>query len=547
MHKRNVTDGKQSCPRPVIGSATISILTAVYLLLIANKTFWTKAFTYFDETRPVIILAVGLIALASAIFVALSFKYITKPLLIFMVIAAAAASWFMDGFGTIIDREMVRNAVQTTPAEAGHLVTFGFIKHIILFAVIPVGLLLWVRIEHKTFWRKLKTNLALIVVLLAITAAAGLSEARTISTTSRAHHDLLQTLNPFSPIVQVSRYFIGTAKDRNIVVEKRGLDAKINAPATASAKPRVLIVVAGETARAENFSLNGYDRDTNPELSKLDITYFPHATSCGTATAVSIPCMFSLYDRSDYSYEKGISTENLMDILSHAGVTTQWWENNTGSKGVADRIPFRSFSEENDPRFCVNHECLDEVMIDNLDTWLDSVKGDAVLVVHQLGSHGPAYYQRYTDTFRRFTPDCRTEELGNCSREEIVNAYDNTILQTDHFLATIIGKLKAREDRLATSMLYMSDHGESLGERGIYLHGAPYFIAPSQQTHIPFVLWLGSETRQTVDAGCLQKKTGEDVSQDNLFSTVLGLMYVTTKEYKTDHDILAACRNDVKS
>jgi len=547
MMNKSPTDGNRKSQRPTLGSATVSILTAVYLLLITNRTFWTKALTYFPDTRTVALLAVGLVALASAIFIAVSFKYITKPFLIFMVIAAASASWFMDGFGTIIDREMVRNAVTTTPAEAGHLVTFGFIKHMVLFGVIPVGLLLWVNIEHKTIGRKLKTNLGLIALMLAITAGAGLTEARTLSATSRAHRDLLATLNPFTPIVQVARYFIGTAKVVNVVVEKRGLDAQVNAPVSANAKPRVLVVVAGETARAESFALGGYSRDTNPELSKLDITYFPKTTSCGTATAVSIPCMFSVFGRKDYSFEKGISNENLVDILAHSGIRTEWWENNTGSKGVADRITFRSFSNENDPRFCVNRECRDEVILANLDTWLDSVKGDAVLVVHQLGSHGPAYYQRYGEERRRFTPDCRTDELGNCSREEIVNAYDNSILETDHFLATIIDKLKARETSLAGSMIYMSDHGESLGEKGLYLHGAPYFVAPSQQTHIPFVLWLGQDTKKTVDAGCLTAKTAEDVSHDNLYSTVLGLMYVTTKEYKHDLDVLAACRSDVKS
>jgi lipid A ethanolaminephosphotransferase len=165
-----------------------------------------------------------------------------------------------------------------------------------------------------------------------------------------------------------------------------------------------------------------------------------------------------------------------------------------------------------------------------------------VLVLHQIGSHGPSYFQRYPDAFRRFTPDCRTSELGNCSRDEIVNAYDNTVLYTDHVLSTIIDKLKRREDRMAASMIYMSDHGESLGEHGLYLHGAPYFIAPSQQTHIPFVLWLGREAKAGVEPSCVAAKTIEPQSHDNLFHTVLGMMNVAAGVYDPALDVLSSCR-----
>jgi lipid A ethanolaminephosphotransferase len=168
-------------------------------------------------------------------------------------------------------------------------------------------------------------------------------------------------------------------------------------------------------------------------------------------------------------------------------------------------------------------------------------------VIHQLGSHGPAYYLRYPEKFRRFTPDCRTAELGNCSPEEIVNAYDNSILYTDYIVSTVIDMLKAREAKMAGSMIYMSDHGESLGENELYLHGAPYFIAPSQQTHIPFVLWTGKETRAGIDQPCLKATAGEPRSHDNLFHTVLGLMNVATEVYDPALDALAACRTNAAS
>lgn len=528
--------------RPAIGSATLSVVVALYLLFVTNGTFWAKAMTYLGlPSFGLILLCIGLAALFSALCIAVSVKYLTKPLFILLITSAATASWFMDRYGTIIDLDMIRNAAETTGSEAGHLMTAGFLAHMTVFALVPSVLIALVRIRHRPIAQKVLWNLAVILPCLAIFAAAALANVRTFAATTRQHRDLVATLNPVMPIASTVRYLKASGAEKNIVVQPLGTDAHVIAPAV-SGKPRVTIIVAGETARADDFSLGGYSRLTNPELSHQDISYFSDTTSCGTATAVSLPCMFSVYTRGEYTHEKGLETENLIDVLTHAGIKAEWWDNNTGSKAIANRIAYTSFSDRNDPRFCIDHECRDDVLLDGLDAWLDGVKGDSVLVLHQIGSHGPSYFQRYPDAFRRFTPDCRTSELGNCSRDEIVNAYDNTVLYTDHVLSTIIDKLKSREDRMAGSMIYMSDHGESLGEHGLYLHGAPYFIAPSQQTHIPFVLWLGREAKARIEPSCVAAKTIEPQSHDNLFHTVLGMMNVATRVYDPALDVLSSCR-----
>ncbi|WP_275788055.1 phosphoethanolamine transferase [Pararhizobium gei] len=530
--------------RPTIGSVTLSLLVALYLLFATNGTFWSKATSYLGFASPaLILLGVGLAALFSALCIAVSVKYLTKPLFIFLITSSAAASWFMDHYGSIIDVDMIRNAAETTGAEAGDLITAGFFVHMMVFAGLPSLIVALVRIHHRPFGSKVLWNLALVFSCLAIFAAAAIANVRTFAATTRQHRDLVATLNPVTPIASAVRYLKASGVEENATVQPLGTDARVM-PLAGQSKPRVTIVVAGETARAESFSLGGYFRPTNPELSRRDIRYFGETSSCGTATAVSLPCMFSVYTRSNYTHEKGQTTENLMDVLSHAGIKTEWWDNNTGSKGIADRIAYISLAERNDPQFCKGHECTDDVLLAGLDAWLDGIKGDSVLVLHQLGSHGPAYYQRYPEAFRRFQPDCRTAELGNCTREEIANAYDNSVLYTDHVLATVIDKLKSRDRRLAGSMVYMSDHGESLGEHGLYLHGAPYFIAPSQQTHVPFVLWLGKDAKASIAQSCLIAKTGEPQSHDNLFHTVLGLMHVATSVYDPKLDTLAACRGN---
>lgn len=543
MSINSISQPVRRLARPRIGSVTLAIVGAIYLIVFTNHTFFSRAYAYFDSHLALAAFALGLTCLFAAFTITISVKYVLKPVLVVMIFAAASASWFMDGFGTIIDVDMIRNAAQTTPSEAGHLITFAYLRHMALFGLLPSLLVCWVKVEHRNFFGKVKWNLAAIVPLLLVAIACGVSGARSIASVTRIHKDLILTLNPFLPVGSAIAFAMASEADKNIVVEPLGTDAHVAGP-LASGKPRVLVIVTGETARAENFSLSGYGRETNPELKKRDITYFPETSSCGTSTAVSVPCMFSNLTRRDYSHRAGLENENLLDVFGHAGIKTEWWDNNTGSKAVANRTLYRSFSEANDPRYCKDHECLDEGMVDALDDWLSKVKGDSVLVLHQLGSHGPAYYQRYPAAFARFTPECRTGELGTCSSETIVNTYDNSILYTDHILASVIDVLKAREDKMAPAMIYMSDHGESLGEHGLYLHGAPYIVAPSQQTHVPFVLWQGAEMKASVDAGCLSKRARDEASHDNLFHTALGMMDVKTSAYKSDLDILGTCRKE---
>jgi lipid A ethanolaminephosphotransferase len=255
--------------------------------------------------------------------------------------------------------------------------------------------------------------------------------------------------------------------------------------------------------------------------------------------------MFSQFTREDYSHKKGLANENVLDVLSHAGVDVTWWDNNTGSKGVATRVPFEDLVETNDPKFCKVGECLDAIFLDKVDTWLDTITKDSVVVIHQMGSHGPTYHMRYTEEFRKFVPDCQTSELGKCKDSEIVNAYDNTVLYTDHFVATLIDKLKGRSEKLATGLIYASDHGESLGENGIYLHGAPYVLAPAEQTHVPFLVWFDDDFSRSMglDKRCLVKDAGlRAYSHDNFFHSILGMMNISTSVYDTNLDVFGSCK-----
>ncbi|RFC66902.1 MULTISPECIES: phosphoethanolamine transferase [Mesorhizobium] len=539
-----------SIRRLSLSSTALSLLVASYILLLLNISFWRKALAYFDDDwMHLAELGLILLLLHFVVLLAFSSRWLTKPVFIFFIMAGAAASYFVDAYGVVIDRDMLLNAVVTTSTEAGHLITPALLKHIALFGVLPSLFVAWVDVKHLPLRKKLQRNTALILVsLLVAVAVFGLQFSTFASMWREQRVGMMSNLVPATPLIGAISLGVRQFREVGIKAEPYGTDAHLGSVISASPKKVLTVIVVGETARAMNFSLNGYPRETNPELQALNALNFTNVTSCGTATAVSLPCMFSHFGRAQYSNIRGRGSENLMDVLTHAGLRTEWWENNTGPKNVADRIPVVEFYHKTDPAYCAQGECRDDILVDYLRDHISSFADNSVLVLHTGGSHGPAYYLRYPQSFEKFTPACHTAQLSDCTTDEIVNAYDNTILFTDHVLAGVIDVLK-QQDGLATAMIYMSDHGESLGENGIYLHGAPYFIAPKEQTSIPMIAWFSDSYKDAMrlDENCIRNEASKPFSHDNLFSTVLGMMDVNTSVYRPEQDAFAACRNKVVS
>ncbi|MBB3937211.1 phosphoethanolamine transferase [Aureimonas phyllosphaerae] len=530
--------------RPTIGSLTLAALATAYLLFALNGTFWRKGLLYFtNHPLHLAALGIGLFLLMFSILAAVSLRFLLKPLVIALILISAVASYYVDSYGILIDRDMITNVAETTTAEAGHLLTAGFVLHLVLFGLVPAALVAVVRVRHRPFWQKARRNLALILPSLALTVAIVLTFYSSYASTFRTHRDLMASLNPVAPVTALVKYAQHWDGETVYVVAPLGTDAVPGPRLARAQKPVVAVLVVGETARGQQFSLNGYEKDTNPELKARGVVSFSDVSSCGTSTAVSVPCMFSNLTRAGHSDEKARSVENLLDVVKRAGFDVRWIDNDTGAYHVADRVPYTYLPDTADPRFCEGGECRDEILTDRLDAELKTVTGNTLIVLHQLGSHGPTYFKRYPQAFERFTPACQTAEFANCRREEIVNAYDNTILYTDHNLAETIDRLKARTD-LDTTMLYLSDHGESLGENGIYLHAMPYILAPSTQTHVPMIAWFSDGFARTmgIDARCLAGRRDAPLSHDNLFHTMLGLADVKTGVYDTALDAFAPCR-----
>lgn len=534
--------------RPVLSPFVLNLLVATYLMALCNATFWGKIFHLFEKNLASGLMFAGAVWAIMLLLISLvAIRWAQKTVLVTLLIIAGITSFYMDSLGVIIDREMIQNAATTTVAESKHLITPDFLLHVAIYGVLPAVFVLWINIRRSSVWRGMAQWVLVAAGSAVLVAGLLFSDLKTYSSTLRNHRDLMASVQPFAPIngaLQYAQMMLNTAK---IVVTPTGLDAQKGSFLAKATKPVLMVLVAGETGRAQNWSLGGYARQTNPELAKRDILYYSKATSCGTATATSLPCMFSPLTKADYSFEGGLSTENLLDVLGRAGFRIEWWDNQTGDKAIAARFKPRFMVAEDAPESCQNGgECNDSVFLPRLADLAATMTQNTVVVLHQIGSHGPSYWLRYPPDREVFAPTCKTPELTNCSTEEIVNAYDNTIAYTDYFLSQVVDMLEG-QDRVIPAMYYVSDHGESLGEDGIYLHGAPYFMAPDFQTRVPMVIWLSKRFGQAMglDQACMAKRVAEDVSHDNLFSTVIGLLDVSTTARIDALDLAGPCRAQV--
>lgn len=528
----------------VLSPFTLICLAGIFIFGAYNATFWGKASEIFaghPASFAGYILAVYFLLVSA--FSLFGFPWVVKPFLAFIVILSAVTSYYMDSLGVIIDRDMIQNVMVTTITESKHLVTFGFVSHVLLYGVVPALVILCVKIKKQSMLKTVAIPMVAFAGGLALSAGLLMADLKSYSSILRERKDFMSSFQPGAPLVGAIRYAKMMTRSSNVVVKAIGEDA-VKGPAYASIdKPLLTIVVAGETARTQDFSLNGYDVETNPKLAQLPVVSFRNVSSCGTATAVSLPCMFSKFTRDQYSYERGVSYQNVLDVLNRAGVHVEWWDNNTGHKNLANRLPSRSLTHTENAEFCAAGECMDGIFMQALKDYASTITQDTVLVLHLIGSHGPTYYLRYPEKFERFTPACRTAEFKNCTPEEITNAYDNTIAYTDEILAQMIAFLQS-QDGMTTSLLYVSDHGESLGESGLYLHGSPYFMAPEQQTKVPMILWMSKafQDKFGIDQSCVAAKTDNVLSHDNLFHSLLGMLDIKTDERNPALDIFATCK-----
>jgi lipid A ethanolaminephosphotransferase len=528
-----------------ISQYKLILVVAIFFATFYNMSFLKNVISAYELIGINILyissLLIVLISFIIFLFTLFSSKYTTKPFLIIVLIVSSFTAYFMDTYHVVIDSEMIRNSLQTNLSESSDLFSFQLVLYILFLGVIPSYLIYKIKIDYRPFKRELLFKLATLSISLLFIVLTIFSFSRFYTSFLREHKSLRYHVNPIYWIYSVGNYINKTMNSGPIVVKPIGLDAKIQITEDVEIdKKELIVMVVGEATRADRFSLNGYEKETNPLLKKEDIVNFPNFYSCGTSTAQSVPCMFSIYDRDTYDYKKGISTQNVVDVLINTkDIKVLWRDNNSSSKGVADRVDYEDYRTNKNNTICEG-ECRDEGMLVGLDNYIKKNKDkDILIVLHQMGNHGPAYYKRYPKEFEKFTPICKTNQLEQCTQEEVSNAYDNAVLYSDYFLSKTINFLKPYSKDYETAMVYISDHGESLGENGLYLHGMPYFMAPDEQKHVASFMWFGEgDIKDDIDVEKLKSYSNRRFSQDNLFHTLLSFFEVETEVYKKEMDIL---------
>ena len=533
-------------------SQNLVLLFSIFLVAGYNNSLWqglikTHSDLSFHNLLFLASCGIFLTALFNIVFSIFAIKKILKPLLILIVFCSALASYFMDSYGVVIDASMMQNVLETDTAEATELLSFSFALHALLWGVLPAWILYRIDIRHASFLRQAMINIfSILMSILAIGLIAAFFY-QDYASTFRNHREFRSLMNPTNYIQAINKTVRNHFQQRESEKVIVPISQHVSLGAIASHKKHrtITIFVAGETARTQEFHVNGYARQTTPYLEKQDIISFTDVSSCGTATATSLPCMFSKFSRENYDNDKGHGYESVLDVLAASGIDVLWRDNNSGCKGVCDRVQKENVAHLTLPELCNDKECFDEVLLHKLDDFASSTDKDLFIVLHQKGSHGPAYYQRVPKDFEEFMPMCMTSELQDCSQQEITNAYDNTILYTDFFVNKVIEFLKAQPDETNTAMLYVSDHGESLGEKNMYLHGAPYFMAPDEQTHVPMIMWMSDSFANDykIDKTCVANKAKTSLSHDNLFHSILGMLNVISPDnYQQDLDMFDSCK-----
>lgn len=535
----------------------IALALAIWLTLTANWALWLRlpSLDGYHGSLALLALRVMPLVLGASLLLTSLFAWprFTKPFWVALLLVAASSQYFMVSYGTVMDKGMIHNILQTDARESSDLFNIKLLAEVLIIAILP-AIWLWKTPLKRanSAWRNMLRTAWLLLGGIALIAASLAVSYRDLAPVVRNNLWLRYMINPINPVLSSASVALDPLLNKPRPFDSITGGAALGASYAAAQKPPLLVLVVGETARSKNFSLNGYERDTNPELAKRDVLSWRNARSCGTSTRESVPCMFSNLGREGF-YASKVEHDNLLDVLQAAGLAVLWVDNQAGCKGVCKRIPMADTADSvNTPTgkaLCAQDgECLDALLLSGLDERIAKLdparraKG-LVLVMHQMGSHGPDYFKRSTADLKAFKPECATNALSSCSQQSVVNVYDNSIRYTDHFLAQTIDWLKAQQNQFETGMFYMSDHGESLGELGVYLHGMPYAMAPDDQKHVPMIAWLGTLGARTgLNQACLSKTLDQPLSHDNLFHTVMGLMDVTSPTYKQPLDAFASCR-----
>jgi len=455
-----------------------------------------------------IILMLVLNAFVFYLFFSLS-RNLGKFLLTIFFLINSTALYFINTYSVIIDESMIGNILNTTYEESSSFFSVKLVLYIIFLGVIPAIFIIKAQVIKDSLGKFLTLS-SLTLLFIAVLVFANASNWLWIDKNSKKLGGLAM---PWSYSVNISLFYIHKCKknEKEILLPKATI--KDN-------QKSVVVLVIGESARRQNFSLYGYNKNTNPLLSAEKNLFHFEASSCATYTTAGVKCILE-HTNSDDLYEI------LPNYLYRNNVEVIWRTTNWGEPPVHIK---NYQNKEYLMKDCQGEGCnYDEILLTGLkEQILHSKKNKVLIVLHTSTSHGPLYSKKYPSRFESFKPVCNSVELGKCSQQELMNAYDNTIVYTDYILSKIIDDLKELKEYKST-MIFVSDHGESLGEKNLYMHGVPLSIAPKEQYEIPFIVWVSDNSKQL--------KTNETISQNHVFHSVLNFLNIQSPVYNEELNI----------
>lgn len=531
-----------------IRAETLALIASVFFTVACNGAFFAalvshRPLPFLELISLVTFTAILVTGLQWLLLLLIVNRWTAKPVLILLALLTAPAVFFMTVYGIYIDRAMVQNVLETDWREASELFDWHLGLYFVIYGLIPAFLIWKVRVRRGPLIDALKARTIGVTAAVAMIGIGTWPSMDSLVPMLREHREARYLVTPSNVVVSTLRQGVGNQSSDSDKKKAPVATDAVRVPHATHEKPKAFVLVVGETVRARNWGLSGYERQTTPRLAGLGVANFRDVASCGTDTATSLPCMLSLYGRRQYDKEKIRDSESVLHVLNRVGVAVNWRDNQSGCKGTCSGLPFIDLSSTNDPEICSGPRCYDAVLLKDLKKEIDTAKGDVLIVLHMLGSHGPAYHQRYPENFRKFTPTCDTTDLSRCEYQSLVNTYDNGIFYTDFVLSQVIVELKGVVSH-ETGMLYVSDHGESLGEKNLYLHGLPYALAPKEQTRVPLVIWLSESLMKSheLNSSCLEERSVVSVDHDSIVHTLMGVFDVRSESYNQRLDLSQACK-----
>ena len=494
----------------------ICLTLSAYTLFAFNIPFFAevcgRVSDNFNGGWIVVSMSIVMLALNFLIYYLLIYlgRIIGKSIIAFTLIGNSACLYFMNTFNVLIDKTMMGNVFNTRFSEASSFTSWTILAYILLLGIIPC---FWL-FRRKICYGSIKRFFANIGAALAIILAVLLGNKQNVLWIDYNAPVIGSKIMPWSYIANSWRYY-QSWKQLN---QKETLlpDAEFT-----NEDPDICILIIGESARTENFSLFGYAEKTNPLLEKDEVTAI-RAKASDTYTTEATKAILSHKPSKDLY-------EILPNYLERNGVDVTWRTSNWGNPP----IHVRKYYSKGDlkKRFPdAEEKDYDGILFHGLDEDILAGEGKKVFIgIHTYTSHGPKYFANVPDKYKTFLPECTTVDVATADKTELINAYNNTIVYTDHLIHSVIEMLKAQFPDRRSCVIFISDHGESLGEDGNYMHGVPKKMAPAEQTDIPLIVWTSDNS--------LKIKDIEEAEHYNIYHSVMKFLGMESSIYDESKNI----------